>query len=275
MCARFGIAVLATLPFALSAGCNQGPGLNAQAAATNGWQQQPTQPYAAQLQNLDQRANALDVDNRDLHTELARSEQQVQLLKDELQLLRGRLADTANQLQELQLAKQETETQMEAFQASAKRGGGAILKANNSLKDSLHLIQIPGTEVRQDGDVVRIELPADQLFQPGTSQLLPSAYNLLDQLANSITRAYPKQMVGIEGYADSSALNTTSSHQLTAAQTIAVLDVLTRRNRLPGQQLFTVGHGSNHPLASNATAAGRAKNRRIELAIYPETVGGN
>jgi outer membrane protein OmpA-like peptidoglycan-associated protein len=34
--------------------------------------------------------------------------------------------------------------------------------------------------------------------------------------------------------------------------------------------LFLVAHGSNHPLVSNATAAGRAKNRRIELVVYPE-----
>ena len=35
-------------------------------------------------------------------------------------------------------------------------------------------------------------------------------------------------------------------------------------------QLFLVAHGSNHPVVSNATAAGRARNRRIELVIYSE-----
>ena len=31
-----------------------------------------------------------------------------------------------------------------------------------------------------------------------------------------------------------------------------------------------VAHGANHPLVSNATAAGRARNRRVELVIYPD-----
>ena len=275
MCARIGIAALATLLVIQSAGCNQGQTLSAQPATAGGWQQQAQQQVTSQLQNLDRRAIALDADNQDLHGELARSQQQVQLLKDEVELLRERLADTANQLQDMQLARKEAEQQIEAFTASSKRGGGAILKANNSLKDAVQRIEVPGTEVRVDGDVVRIELPTDRLFQPGTAQLLPGAQNLLDQVASSITRAYPKQVIGIEGYTDSSSRDTTSIHQLTAAQAIAVLDVLTRRNRIPSQQLFTVGHGSNHPLASNATAAGRAKNRRIELVIYPEKTGGS
>ncbi len=40
---------------------------------------------------------------------------------------------------------------------------------------------------------------------------------------------------------------------------------------MPSQQLFTVAQGENNPRQSNATAAGRAANRRIELVIYPET----
>jgi outer membrane protein OmpA-like peptidoglycan-associated protein len=38
--------------------------------------------------------------------------------------------------------------------------------------------------------------------------------------------------------------------------------------------MFVAGHGGNHPVVSNATAAGRERNRRIELVIYPEQVGG-
>lgn len=273
MWARPLIALAAVTLSAWVMGCNQNRMMTTQAAATNGWQQLPPQPYNAQLQDLGQRANSLDADNRDLHAQLARSEQQVQLLKEQVELLQGRLGETANQLRELQVAKQDADKQMATFQTSTLRGGGAILKANNSLRDSLGLLQIPGVEVRQDGDVIRIELPADQLFQPGTSQLLPSAYPLLDQVANAITRVYPKQVVGIEGYADNTALNGAGSHQLTASQAVAVLDALVRRNQLPGAQLFSVGHGSNHPRVSNATAEGRAKNRRIEVVVYPEVFG--
>ena len=52
----------------------------------------------------------------------------------------------------------------------------------------------------------------------------------------------------------------------------AVYDALVRTAGVPSNQLFVVGHGSNHPVVSNATPAGQARNRRVELVIYPETV---
>jgi len=53
-----------------------------------------------------------------------------------------------------------------------------------------------------------------------------------------------------------------------------VFDFFTTRTPLRQGQLFLVAHGANHPVVSNATAAGRARNRRVELVIYPERIGG-
>ena len=53
---------------------------------------------------------------------------------------------------------------------------------------------------------------------------------------------------------------------------MAVYDGLTRIGGMPPRQLFVVGHGGSHPVVSNATDAGRARNRRIEVVIYPETM---
>lgn len=278
MCARSHITIIAVAAIGLLAcGCNQTRPLAAPGASGSGWSQpgaaQPTVtlPQDAQLQDLGRRASALDADNRDLHTELARTDQQNQLLKQELTLVREQLAKLATQVRDTELAKQEANRQVEALQASVTRGGGAVLKANSSIKDSMQLIQIAGLDVRQDGDVIRIEVPADQLFQPGTAQMLPSAYSLLDQVATSLSRAYPRHKIGVEGYTDNSSLSAGSSHQITSAQASAVVDNLIRRNRIPENELLAVSHGSNHPRASNGTPAGQAKNRRIEFVVYPET----
>jgi len=255
-----------------ASGCNQSRALTTPGTATSGWTQPgAVAPQTAQLDDLGRRASALDADNRDLHTELARTDQQNQLLKQELTLVREQLAKLTSQARETELAKQEADKQVEALQASVTRGGGAILKANNSLKDSLQLIKIAGLDVRQDGDVIRIEVPADQLFQSGTGQLLPAGSNLLDQVATSLNQSYRGHMIGIEGYTDNASVIAGSSHQLTTVQASAVLDHLIRRNQFPESQLLVVGQGANHPRASNATPAGRAKNRRIEFVVYPET----
>lgn len=227
----------------------------------------------SQQADLDRRANALDADNRDLHSELAKSQQQVQLLNDKIAVLSKQLADTAGLVKAEQLAKQEAERRAEMIQASTKLRGGATITANNSLARSLEVISIPGIEVRRDNDVIRIELPSDRIFAAGTAQIQPSAQILLDQVADSIARSYPRQMLGIEAHTDSNPAGAVVTQQLASAQTVAVFNVLTTRNRFPANQLFTVAHGANHPLASNATAAGRAKNRRVEIVVYPDVVG--
>lgn len=279
MCARSHVMIIIAVAFiaALASGCNQSRALTTPGTPASGWTApngvlpNVTIPETAQLQELGRRANALDADNRDLHAELARTDQQNQLLKQELSLVREQMAKLTSQFRDTELAKLEADRQVEALQASVTRGGGAILKANNSLKDSLPLIQIAGLEVRPDGDVIRIEVPADQLFQPGTSHMLPSASGLLDQVATSLNRVYPRHRIGVEGYTDNSSVSAGSSHQLTSAQASAVVDSLIRRNRMSESELLAVSHGANHPLASNATPAGRAKNRRIEFVVYPET----
>ena len=39
---------------------------------------------------------------------------------------------------------------------------------------------------------------------------------------------------------------------------------------MPESQMFVIGHGANHPIASNASDQGKARNRRVEFVVYPE-----
>ncbi len=254
-------------------GCNRNPFLTPQQQVAVQQQQQTS--YQSQMQELQRRVGELDVSNRDLHTRLAQSEQQQKLYHDQTQLLQQQLRDTANQLKETQLARQDAEKSVQMLQASSRKQGGAMITANNSVRQALATIDIPGVDVRQDQDVIRIEMPADELFQPGTVQLVASAYAYLDKVAEAITRNYPRQRIAIEGHTDSAPTfngAATTNHQLSSLQALAVFDILTRRNHLPARQLFVMGLGANHPRASNATDAGRAKNRRIEIVIYPQTL---
>ena len=228
---------------------------------------------AQRNQELQNRANTLDKANQELETALAQTKQQSQRLEEHLALLREQLGSASTQLAQLMGEKQTTEQRAQAMMASAKRRSDASITPNNSLLANLPAVNIPGIEVRQDGDVVRIELPADRLFEPGTARLTSSAGMLIDAVAGEVARAYPSQMIGIEGHTDSDTLLGTgaaSSHQLSASRAAAVHEYLTTRDRLRPQQLFIAGHGSNHPVVSNASLTGKARNRRVELVIYPE-----
>ena len=133
-------------------------------------------------------------------------------------------------------------------------------------------INIAGSHVRMDGNVIRIELPADQLFQPGSNTLSPGSGAILTQATAAIARNFPNNMIGVEGHTDNRPANRpyTSSHQLSASMAQSVVDQLTTTYRMAPARVFVVGHGPNHPVVSNATAVGQQRNRRIELVIYPE-----
>ena len=231
-------------------------------------------PNEARMAELNRRVQLLDDNNRQLHTQLAQSEQQSQVYRDELNLVRKQLSDTNSKLESSVIAAKEAESQVRGFQASAQMRGGATIKANTDLRQMANRLNLGGIQVEPHGEVIRIILPADQMFQPGTTQLMPQAASILDPVAAQLRSVFPRQRIGIEGYTDNGQLyggQVATSHQLAVGQSASVLELLTRRAGLPPQQLFTVAQGANNPRQSNQTAAGRAANRRIEIVVYPET----
>ncbi|WP_146524708.1 OmpA/MotB family protein [Novipirellula artificiosorum] len=256
-------------------GCSQNPYL---ASSPGGAWQVPqsvaVQPSEAQIAELNRRVQLLDDNNRQLHTQLAQSEQQSQVYRDELNLVRTQLADTTQRLESTAIAAKEAENRVRGFQASTQMRGGTSIQANTDLTQAASRLNLGGVPVERNGDVIRVIVSSDHLFQPGTIQLLPQAATTLDPIAAQLRSVFPRQRIGIEGYTDDAPLyggQVATSHQLTAGQAASVLDLLTRRAGMPSQQLFTVAQGANNPRQPNTSAAGRAANRRIELVVYPET----
>ena len=264
------------LAFSSFVGCTNNPYLTVPGGT--GWQTPGSpgtvDPVQAQMAELNRRVRLLDDNNRQLHTQLAQSEQQSQVYRDELGLVRQQLADTTNRLDSAAVAANEATDRLQGLQASTQLRGGATIRANTNLQQIASQMNFGGLQVIPDGDTIRIVVPADQLFQPGAATLLPNAAPTLDNLAAQIRTSLPRQRIAVEGYCDTAPLyggRFTTSHQLTSAQVASIVEMLTRRSGLPEAQLFTIAQGANHPRASNDEAAGRAVNRRIEFVVYPET----
>ena len=236
-------------------------------------QQQEFLALSQRNHELQTRASTLDADNQELETLLAQSRQQARLLENQVAAMREQLASTTSQLATLRDEYQVTDARAKELAATAQRRAAASIRVNNSVRNSLPAINIPGVEVRQDGDVIRVELPGSKLFAPGSGRLLPDAGRYIEHVAAEIARAYPSQIVGIEGHTDSDPVQNSqwaNNHQLSVGRAMAVYDHLISRTTLRADQIFVVGHGANHPVVSNATLAGKERNRRVELVIYPE-----
>ena len=247
-----------------------------------------------ELASLKQKLQLSENYGQTLKQQLADSSSQIQSFDRERQGSAQQLAAAQQQLQQLQQQNQQVQQQLSQAQQAGSQSTGArfaqagfaggagaslpaaaSLRANNTLLQRLNQIQIPGGQARLDGDVIRIEFPSDTLFVPGTYQLQPAQLPVLQGIAGAIRRDFPKQIVGIEAHWDGTPLNpsTTSHHQLTATQALAIFDRLVSLG-VPKDQLFTMALGSNRPRHSQAMANGISPNRRIELVIYPETFDG-
>jgi flagellar motor protein MotB len=159
--------------------------------------------------------------------------------------------------------------------STVQQRAGAEIRSNNTLLKNLAVKQLAGLEVRQDGDVVRIEAPADRVFMPGSNYLQNGAEQLLLTIGDDLRRNFPDNIIAIEGHTDDSPTHSQqfpTNHHLSAAQALAVYNLLVQRNTLPADQLFVIGHGANHPVVSNASNAGKIRNRRIEFVVYPERI---
>lgn len=244
---------------------------------------QQQQQLAATQQQLQQRANALDRDNQELEALLAQSRQQEQLMRDQtvamqqqLQATTDRLAAMQTDNQKLLADKQQLQNRTQALTASAsvQQPVGAEIRANNTLLKPLQSANMAGVSVRQDGDTIRVTIAGDTLFAPGSPQFQPGADQLLRSVASDLMSNYPEHRIGIEGHTDSQtglSAQYPTPHHLSVAQATVVYEQLRQSFGAAPEQLFVIGHGANHPLVSNATPAGQAQNRRIELVVYPET----
>lgn len=262
---------------------------------------QPNSALAGEMQSLTRRLESFDADNQSLNTEVASLQLKLQTANQYNHALKQQLSDTSSRIRQSDLDRQNAIQQFQSseskYQQLVKDGaasrdrtsqqvgfgggtaptgfsGGATIRANNSLVQQMSGLQIPGSQIRMDGDVIRIEIPTDRLFVPGSYRIQPSQLPLLQNISATIRRNFPRQLIGIEGHWDKTPLNpaTTTHHQLTATQALSVFDNLVKLG-VPESQLFTTSMASNRPRYPQGVTNGVSANRRIELVIYPETIG--
>ncbi|MCL5116104.1 MAG: OmpA family protein [Firmicutes bacterium] len=120
---------------------------------------------------------------------------------------------------------------------------------------------------------VEVSLDATTLFKPGSAVLSPSAQALIVSLGRVLTTV-PND-VEVVGYTDSTPIHTSlypSNWQLSAMRAANVVYTLSQVPNIQPDRLSLAGFGQYHPVATNATAAGRAQNRRVNILVLRNDV---
>lgn len=120
--------------------------------------------------------------------------------------------------------------------------------------------------VLRDGDSVIIRLIGLN-FATGSARLRPSSAPLLGKLEQAVT-VFPSASIVVEGHTDSSG-SEQANQRLSEERARTVTRFLIDEGGLSAQRIQSIGYGAARPVANNATAEGRAQNRRIDVVVRP------
>ena len=150
----------------------------------------------------------------------------------------------------------------------ALAGGGVGLYMDNQESKLRARLQGSGVSVTRVGDDIILDMPSNITFDTDQSAIKPQFYDTLNSVA-IVLREFDQTLIDVTGHTDSTG---TPQHnqRLSEARAGSVADYLVAQGNNP-QRFQVIGMGQNDPIATNATAEGRAQNRRVEIRIVPLT----
>ena len=190
-------------------------------------------------------------------------------LRNEKQRLEQENAESAIRLADLE----------EELRVLDERLGGATaaraalvqrLEAQNRVKEQFSKVEKMFTNdearVFRQGDTVILRL-VGLTFASGESQIRPENFPLLEKVEKAID-VFPRSELTIEGHTDSHG-GDDFNQKLSQERAESVQQYMINAMRIPTYRLIATGYGETRPVASNETASGREKNRRIDIVIKP------
>ena len=192
-------------------------------------------------------------------------------------------AELQQQYGSLQMVHQQTQRDL----ASAEAKNGELLSQIQSkdvqlvkAKDDLAKARMANPPVvgptppagwQETATGAKLTLASDLLFSSGRATLSRGGASKIRQAASAIKSTYPKSIIRVYGFTDSDPIKKSArlwkdNLDLSANRAMAVSRELQKLG-VPADGIETIAMGATHFIASNSTAAGKAKNRRVEIVV--------
>lgn len=137
----------------------------------------------------------------------------------------------------------------------------------NSILNNLNISDSAGTGISDRG--LTITFSNDVFYDSGKADLKEDLKKGLEQISVLLNRV--DNPIVVEGYSDNIPISGNSTFSsnwaLSAVRAANVADYLVDVQHINGNRVSATGYGEYHPKASNLTAEGRMKNRRVELTV--------
>lgn len=160
-----------------------------------------------------------------------------------------------------------TEPGLNMFQGCPDTDGDGLADWEDSCPTQVGLRANRGCPEIEAADQEVLEFAARNIqFESGSARIRSASFPILDQVADILLR-YPDFRVAIEGHTDSTGDEQTNE-TLSRNRAKAAYDYLVTRG-ISADRLSYAGYGESRPVASNSTAAGRQRNRRVVFELTP------
>jgi outer membrane protein OmpA-like peptidoglycan-associated protein len=132
-------------------------------------------------------------------------------------------------------------------------------------KQAEEIDNIPGAEVKRVGEGINVTFDSGVLFGFDQSDLTSTASGRISELA-AILKKYPDTYILIEGHTDDQGSHSYND-RLSKRRAKSVAEFLTQQS-IAGNRIRTAWYGEDQPKFENNSDENKAKNRRVEFAIY-------
>jgi len=210
-----------------------------------GAQDMRNQPFQKQLENILATVAAQQADHNFVVENTKKQQDEIEKLQQQIASLEGQSLKERQEKERL-LAEKKFNQKLGSIQDYFKPQEAEVYKKQNQVIIRLKAMQFP----------------------VGQSVIMPENYGLLSKVQRAI-RTFGEPDVIIGGHTDSTGSEDLNEH-LSQKRADAVRQYFVANRTLPYEKIIAVGYGSMRPLASNASASGRAMNRRIDVIITPE-----
>ena len=173
--------------------------------------------------------------------------------------------------EELEAAKAELSKSMAAKEGELNELKGTYDSFRDKMKEEIARGEI---NLEQTGGKLRVGLVDKVLFDPGEAEISKQGEGILTRVAEALA-GIPDKQIQVSGHTDKMPINSKliekypTNWELSTARATHVVRFLAEKADVPPQRLVASGYSEFHPIASNKTPAGRAKNRRIEILLTP------
>ncbi|MDO6595566.1 OmpA family protein [Oceanihabitans sp. 2_MG-2023] len=197
--------------------------------------------------------------NRELLAQLEAKEQALEAENIRLENIKSELEQRSNRV-----------TELENMIASKD---AAMTQLKNAISKALTDFDGKGLTVEQRDGKVYVSMENKLLFESGSWAVGAQGKKAVQQLGN-VLGENPEIAVLIEGHTDDDPYKGTGqisgNWDLSTKRATAIVNILRENNAIVPENLTAAGRGEFAPIASNETAEGKAKNRRIEVILTPK-----